>query len=242
MTLQAVLFDLDGTLVDTAPDLVAVLNRLLREEGQRLMPYAIARNEVSNGALGLIRLGFGTDLAQSRCEALRARFLEIYQDSICNNSLLFSGIRDIFNALNDHGIRWGIVTNKPRAFTEPLLAMLALRPDHGCVVSGDSLPQRKPHPAPLLLAADMLDCPAEQCAYIGDALRDIEAGRAAGMITVAALWGYIRQGEAPADWGADIVIRRPADIRDMLRRWPAAARPRSGHSGVLMPATTYSGD
>ncbi len=218
---KAVLFDLDGTLVDTAPDLVAVLNQLLREEGQRLMPYAIARNEVSNGAQGLIRLGFGSHLTDARSEALRDRFLEIYRNCVCNNSILFNGFNNLFNILLDNGIRWGIVTNKPKAFTEPLIAMLGLRPDHGCVVSGDSLPQRKPHPAPLQLAADMLDCPAEQCAYVGDALRDIEAGRAAGMVTLAALWGYIRPDEAPADWGADIVVRRPADISELIPRWPA---------------------
>lgn len=221
MTQHGVLFDLDGTLVDTAPDLVAVLNALLREQGRVRMPYAIARNEVSNGALGLLRLAFGENLPEPELGRLRERFLELYTENICKNSLIFHGFKDIFTLISMIGIRWGIVTNKPRALTEPLLVALGLRPDRACVVSGDSLPQRKPHPAPLQHAAALLGCVPEHCLYIGDARRDIEAGHAAGMFTVAAGWGYIRPSENPGDWNADVVIRRPAAIATVLSRWPA---------------------
>jgi N-acetyl-D-muramate 6-phosphate phosphatase len=221
MTPDAVLLDLDGTLVDTAPDLVAVLNALLREEGLVRMPYAVARNEVSNGALGLLRLAFGSDLQEPELERLRGRFLEIYQQNLCIHSNIFSGFRDILRLVSGVGIRWGIVTNKPRALTEPLVEALELRPDRDCVVSGDSLPHRKPHPAPLQLAAELLGCAPERCLYIGDARRDIEAGHAAGMVTAAAAWGYIRPAEDPAAWQADMVIRRPGGIAALLDRWPA---------------------
>jgi N-acetyl-D-muramate 6-phosphate phosphatase len=221
MTQAAVLFDLDGTLVDTAPDLVAVLNTLLREEGRTSMPYAVARNEVSNGALGLLRLAFGADLQEPELSRLRTRFLEIYQRDLCVHSSLFSGFQNILDFISGNGIRWGVVTNKPRALTEPLLQALALHPDRDCVVSGDSLPQRKPHPAPLQRAAQLLDCAPQRCLYIGDARRDIEAGHAAGMVTAAAAWGYIRPTENPYDWQADVVIRRPGGIATLLERWPA---------------------
>jgi N-acetyl-D-muramate 6-phosphate phosphatase len=219
MTIEAVLFDLDGTLVDTAPDLVGVLNRLLREEGRPCMPYAVARNEVSNGALGLIRLGFGEQPAEPDLQRLRDRFLTLYQQSICVNSFIFLGLSDTLTALSKLDLRWGIVTNKPQAFTAPLLQRLGLDRAAACVVSGDSLPQRKPHPAPLQLAARQLGVAAERCIYVGDAPRDIEAGHAAGMATVAAAYGYIRPHEDPNAWGADAVIRRPRDIEPVLERW-----------------------
>jgi N-acetyl-D-muramate 6-phosphate phosphatase len=219
MTIEAVLFDLDGTLVDTAPDLVRVLNLLLREEGRPCMPYAVARNEVSNGALGLIRLGFGGEPAERELQRLRQRFLVLYQRNICINSFIFHGLSDILSALSEIHLRWGIVTNKPRAFTEPLLQRLGLDRHAACVVSGDSLPQRKPHPAPLQLASRELGLPAERCIYVGDAQRDIEAGHAAGMATVAAAYGYIRPQDDPHAWGAHAVIRRPRDIEPVLVRW-----------------------
>ncbi len=210
MSLAAVIFDLDGTLVDTAPDLVAVLNRLLVEGGRTRMPYAIARNETSNGAAGLLRLGLGRSAAPDDVERLRPRFLEIYARCIADGSRLFMGLERIDELASRFGL--GIVTNKPDAFTKPLLAALELAPRFGCVVSGDRLPQRKPDPAPLKLAATELGLPASRCVYVGDAPRDIEAGRAAGMATIAAAYGYIRPTEDPYAWGADAVIRRPDDL------------------------------
>ncbi len=217
MTGGAVLFDLDGTLVDTAPDLVAVLNRMLGERGRPPVPYAIARNEVSNGAVGLIRLGFGADLPPDELEILRAQFLEIYMLGVCVKSRIFIGLQRIFENL-DHIRPWGIVTNKPRAMTEPLLDALGLAGRAGSVVSGDTLPQRKPDPAPLLFAARELGLEPGRCIYVGDAVRDIEAGHAAGMRTIAAAWGYIRPQANPRDWGADVVIRHPEELLDALDR------------------------
>jgi phosphoglycolate phosphatase len=212
---DAVLLDLDGTLVDTAPDLVSVLNHLLVEDGRPRMPYAIARNEVSNGALGLLRLGFGDQHSEQQMATLRQRFLQFYADNLCVNSSLFINIDDIH--YKDHDIAWGIVTNKPHALTVALLAALQIHDVPACVISGDRLPQRKPHPAPLQLAAAELGVEPQRCVYVGDALRDIEAGRAAGMATIAAAYGYIRPGEDLRTWGADLVIKRPNELRDALR-------------------------
>jgi N-acetyl-D-muramate 6-phosphate phosphatase len=216
MSVLGVLFDLDGTLVDTAPDLVAVLNTLLRERRRVLMPFAIARNEVSNGAIGLLRLGLGELPPADELAVLRQRFLEIYRENLCVESRLFIDIESLFK--NVHDVRWGIVTNKPHAFTEPLLAQLGIADRWGTVVSGDRLPQRKPDPAPLLLAAAELGLPPASCVYVGDAPRDIEAGRAAGMRTVAAAFGYIRPHEDPSSWGADVVVRQPHEVVGVLRR------------------------
>lgn len=214
MSFEALLFDLDGTLVDTAPDLISVLNQLLVERGRPRMPYAIARNEASNGAAGLIRLGFGSSLAAEQVDSLRRRFLELYALNICVKSRLLIDLESLSDIEDD--VDWGIVTNKPAAFTVPLLERLGLDRRASCVISGDRLPQRKPDPAPLLLAAAELGVVAERCVYVGDAPRDIEAGRAAGMTTIAAAYGYIRPADDPTSWGADLVLRRPADLPMLL--------------------------
>jgi phosphoglycolate phosphatase len=211
LTVRGLLFDLDGTLVDTAPDLVAVLNTLLAEADRPPMPYAVARNEVSNGALGLIRFGFGAALTDEQTESLRTRFLEIYTTDICNNSRVFFDIGALLHG-NYQDNCWGIVTNKPQGFTMPLLEALGIAPPSGCIVSGDTLKERKPHPAPLLLAARRLGLDPRDCVYVGDAPRDIEAGHAAGMTTVAALWGYIRPAEEPLAWSAHALVRHPREL------------------------------
>ena len=216
MSIEAILVDLDGTLVDTAPDLVAVLNKLLTDRGRPPVPYAIARNEVSNGALGLLRLGFPQRKSDTELEPLRLEFLEVYTRHVCIYSSLFNGLKTILSKLHDDSIPWGIVTNKPHSMTTPLLEELALPHPPGCVVSGDRLPQRKPHPAPLLLGASEIGIDAERCVYVGDARRDIDAGRAAGMTTIAAAYGYIRAGDDPAQWGASALIRRPGELLDAV--------------------------
>ncbi len=216
MTVEAILFDLDGTLVDTAPDLVAVLNRMLADAGRAPMPYAIARNEVSNGSTGLVRLGFGATGPAAEFESLRARFIELYARNVCINSRLYITLDDINDSIYKVGRRWGVVTNKPRAMTVPLLDALGLGGKPGSIVSGDQLPQRKPHPAPLLLAAEELEIAPQRCVYVGDAPRDIEAGRAAGMITIAAAYGYIRPHVDVTAWGADQVARHPRELVAML--------------------------
>lgn len=216
MNAAAILMDLDGTLVDTAPDLVGVLNALLADRGLAPVPYAVARNEVSNGAMGLLRLGFPERDGAAEFEPLRLEFLKVYSRSVSRNSFLFSGVNSVFEQIHDNGVPWGIVTNKPHALTAPLLEALDLPWPPACVVSGDRLPQPKPHPAPLRLCAREMGVAAEHCVYVGDARRDIDAGRAAGMATIAAGYGYIRPGDDPHAWGATAVIRRPAELLDAV--------------------------
>jgi phosphoglycolate phosphatase len=221
VSIAAVLLDLDGTLVDTAPDLVAVLNRLLVERGSPRMPYAVARNEVSNGARGLLRLGLGDRASADEVERLWPRFLELYAQDIASESRLFIDLSELDEMRSRFTL--GVVTNKPDAYTKPLLHALDLGARLGSVVSGDRLPQRKPDPAPLKLAAEELGVPAARCVYVGDAPRDIEAGRAAGMVTIAAAYGYIRPSENPYAWGADAVIRRPDGLQEALAALDSAA-------------------
>ncbi len=213
--LQAVLFDLDGTLLDTAPDMVGALDELRAEHTLEPMDFAAARAHVSNGALGLLRAGFA-HLDDDGREALRDRYLALYERRLCQATGLFPGMAAVLDALDAVGRPWGVVTNKPGYLTEPLLAGLQLRSRCACVVSGDTLARRKPHPDPLLHAAERLALPAEQTAYVGDASRDIEAGRAAGMRTVAAVYGYIQPGDDPTDWGADHQVSHPREILALL--------------------------
>lgn len=212
------LFDLDGTLADTAPDLVAVLNRLLAEVGRPPVPFGIARNQVSHGALGLIRLGFGLAREEPVDPLLRQRFLDLYAEHGHSNSRLFIELREILSIFSSTRVRWGIVTNKPAALTGPLLEVLGVAASAGTVVSGDTLPERKPHPAPLQLAAKTLELPAERCIYLGDAERDVIAGRAAGMRTIATSYGYIRPGEDVSAWQADAIVDHPRKIMPLLRQ------------------------
>lgn len=224
MTIEAVLFDLDGTLVDSAPDLVHVLNDMLRERSLPPMPYAVARNEVSNGAIGLVKLGFGARCSDSELGAMAERFREFYMRNICNYSKIFSGFHSIFDVLHKNERRWGIVTNKPQAMTDALLAKLGIDSLPACVIGGDRLPERKPHPAPLHLAAAELGVPSDRCVYVGDSPNDIQAGRAAGMRTVAAAYGYIRPGGDPHRWGADAVASHSRDIVATLATLDATLR------------------
>ena len=216
MSHTGILFDLDGTLVDTAPDLVAVLNRLLADAGRPPVPYAIARNEVSNGAVGLLRLGFRLEDQAPVDPDLRQAFLDLYHHIGHTNSRLFIKLESILNVVKDIDASWGIVTNKPADLTAGVLAQLGIGDQPGTLVCGDTLPQRKPHPAPLLHAATELGTPPANCIYIGDARRDIEAGRAACMRTIATTWGYIRPGEPIGNWGADAQVDHPRRIGPML--------------------------
>ena len=210
----AVLLDLDGTLVDTAPDMVAALNRLLAEEGLPPAPYAQARNQVSNGSAGMIRLGFTVE-PEERPDLIQ-RFLDLYFKNLTVYSRLFNGLESFLNLIHESKMPWGIVTNKPAWLTEPLMDHLGIEPAPGSIVSGDALPQRKPHPAPLQLAATQLEVPADGCVYIGDAARDIQAGRAAGMTTVAAHYGYIPFNDDPYAWNADHHVRHPSQLADCI--------------------------
>lgn len=214
---RAVFFDLDGTLIDTAPDMIAILADLLAANGYEALPYTLARASVSNGAMGLIRLAF-PEAAADLQERLYAEYLARYERAVCVNSTLFPGLPAILDDLDDRGLPWGIVTNKPQRMTDPLLAELGLGRRAACVISGDTLPQRKPDPAPLLLASRLAGVPPGQSIYVGDAQRDIAAGRAAGMATIAAAYGYIVSGDDPARWLADQVATDTVELAKLIRK------------------------
>jgi 2-phosphoglycolate phosphatase len=213
--IRSVLFDLDGTLLDTAPDLVRVLNQVRVEQGRAPLPYELARTQVSHGSAGLIRLGF-PDLSGDPLEALRLRLLGLYSAQVSIDTALFDGCQAVLDELASRDMPWGIVTNKPGFLTTPLLASLGLAESAGCVVSGDTLPQRKPHPAPLLLAASQLSLQPAQCLYVGDAERDVQSARAAGMPVLVAKYGYLGPDDDPQAWGPDALIDAPLQIIDWL--------------------------
>ena len=185
---RAVLFDLDGTFADTAPDLARALNRVRAEQGLAPLPPAAARPYTSSGARGLLKAGFGITPESEGYVALRDLFLAFYEEELCVETRLFDGIPELLAKIKVRKLPWGIVTNKGKRFTEPLLRLLAVDHLAACVVSGDSTAHIKPRPAPLLRAASLLSLPAAACVYIGDDLRDAQAARAAGMHFLAAGW------------------------------------------------------
>ena len=213
---RAVLFDLDGTFADTAADLARALNRVRVERGMAPIAPEVARPHTSAGARGLLKAGFGVNPGDEDYPALRERFLDFYEDELCVDTRLFDGIPEVLARIQARKLSWGIVTNKGKHFTEPLLKLLAVDHLAACVVCGDSTPHIKPHPAPLLHAASLLSLPPAACVYVGDDLRDIQAARAAGMPFLAAGWGYLGEGGDPASWGADAVLSRPLEILDLL--------------------------
>lgn len=210
--LKTVLFDLDGTLADTAPDLAAALNQLRLECGLTAMPYAQIRPVVSHGATALIKLGLGIDTENPRFSLLRERFLAFYYKDLANGTALFPGMQEVLAGIESRGLRWGIVTNKPAWLTDPLLFKMGLAERAACIVSGDTTPQKKPHPEPLLHACRCTNDIPGECLYIGDAQRDIEAGKNAGMRTLVALFGYLAEDDRPQTWGADGAVETPAEI------------------------------
>jgi len=200
----AVLFDLDGTLLDTAPDLGAAVNHVLQREGMAPLPDTVIRRIASDGALGLLKAGFGEEqLARMDTPALRQALLDYYAAHLYEGTRPYQGMPEFIAWLNTQGIRWGIVTNKPAFLTEPLMAQVAELPHCGVIVSADTLPVRKPHPDPMFYACAQLGVEPAECLYVGDHIRDIEAGRAAGMRTAIAGWGYMDPAEATTEWGAD---------------------------------------
>lgn len=216
--IRTILFDLDGTLADTAPDLAHALNALLAEENRAPLPFAAIRPVVSHGSAALIQLGFGLAPADAAYADLRARLLAHYAKDLCRHTRVFPGTTELLAALQQRGIRWGIVTNKPAFLTEPLVQRLAFDHPPCCVVSGDTVANRKPHPEPMLWACKIAGGRPEQYVYVGDAERDIRAGKDAGMHTLVALFGYIGENESPAQWSADGMIKAPLDILDWLDR------------------------
>ncbi len=211
-SVHTVLFDLDGTLLDTAPDLAFALNAVLVEQKREPLPFEQIRPWVSYGGMRLIKNGFQLSDDDPALEPLRQRFLTIYADHLADQTRLFPGMAEVLETLEKQGIQWGVVTNKPTWLTEPLLQQLGLTSRSVCNISGDTLPQRKPHPAPLLHACQLAQSTPEACVYVGDASRDIEAGQRAGMRTLVALYGYIEAQEKPAQWGATGMLQKPLDL------------------------------
>jgi phosphoglycolate phosphatase len=217
-----VLFDLDGTLVDSAPDLAGAANDLRVARGLSELPFAQLRPMVGAGARGMVGRAFGVGPGDDDFAELRDAFLAIYESRLARLTAVFADVVPLLDALEADGLRWGIVTNKATRFTAPLVSALRLDARAATVVCGDSTPHAKPHPAPLLEAARRIGVAPQQCIYVGDDLRDVQAGRAAGMRTVAAAWGYLGEGEAIDDWGADHVIATPAELLTLLAlRWQA---------------------
>ena len=214
--IRTVLFDLDGTLADTAPDLAHALNALLAAEGRGPLPYETIRPVVSHGAGALIRLGFGLGPDDPEFGRLRQRLLDIYSANLSRYTRLFPGVAELLRALQERGRNWGIVTNKPAFLTDPLVKQLNPEPPPACVVSGDTTTNRKPHPEPMLHACALAGSEPAQCLYVGDAARDIRAGKDAGMRTLVALFGYISKDETPQNWGADGMIHYPREVLDWL--------------------------
>jgi len=213
---RAVLFDLDGTFADTAPDLARALNRVRAERGLPPLPPEVARPWTSSGARGLLKAGFNIKPDDQDYGVLREKFLDYYEKDLCVETRLFDGVPELIAKLRARHLPWGIVTNKGKRFTDPLLRLLKVDHLAACAVSGDSTAHTKPHPAPLLLAASLLSLSPGQCLYVGDDLRDAQAARAAGMRFVAAGWGYLGEGGDPSAWGADAVLSRPQEIPDLL--------------------------
>jgi len=209
---DAVLFDLDGTFADTAPDLAAALNRLRADLDLAPVPTARLRPHTSHGVRGMLAAGLDMRPADPLYDEFRERFLHYYSADICVHTTIFAGIDEVLDACERRGAAWGIVTNKAQRFTLPLLHQLGYARRAACVVSGDSARRAKPAPQPMQLACRLLAADATRCLYVGDDLRDIQAGRAAGMATVAVRYGYLGDGEPIEAWGADHLVARAEDI------------------------------
>ena len=214
--IDTVLFDLDGTLVDTAPDLGYALNVQLERHGKATLPLEVIRPYASHGTRGLLHIGFGMTPQDAKFAMMRDEYLDIYDQVFTRSPRLFDGMESLLSTLEDKGVHWGVVTNKPRRFTRPLIESMGLSPRASAVISGDDAPQPKPSPATLLMACAKIGTTPLKCIYIGDAARDIEAGRAAGMKTAVALFGYIDSSDKPNEWMADFMIQKPEELIDIL--------------------------
>lgn len=203
MQLKALLLDLDGTLIDTAPDMVGTLNRLLESEGIAPVEAQVAARQVSNGARALIRHGFGENLTEQRELQLIENFLSDYAEHVCEDSVIYDGMSEVLTLCQDNDIKWGVITNKPLQLSRDLLEGLNLLNRCSILLGGDSLPVKKPDPAPMLHTCMVLNLAPSECLYVGDHARDVEAGGNAGMDTAAALWGYLQHDDDASRWGAD---------------------------------------
>jgi phosphoglycolate phosphatase len=214
---RAVLFDLDGTLIDSAPDLAGAANELRAAHDLPPLPYAVLRPMVGAGARGMVGAAFGLGPDDARFMGLRDDFLARYERRMLRETQVFDAMRPVLQALAAADMPWGIVTNKAARFAEPVVRGLQLHTATATLVCGDTTPHAKPHPAPLYEAARRLGLAAADCVYVGDDLRDVQAGRAAGMPTLAAAWGYLGQGDAIEHWGADAVLPEPKALLNWLQ-------------------------
>ncbi len=219
--IQGVLFDLDGTLLDSAPDLYAALLAQCAEENVAPPPYAAVREVVSRGARAVLRTAFAA-CGEPALEALVPRYLQLYQDVMAQQTRAFDGIDDLLARLEAGGLRWGIVTNKAAFLTDELVGRIGWAERASAVISGDTLPVKKPDPAPVLLACERAGVSPAHCLFVGDDQRDIQAGTAAGLFTVAVTWGYLDGGD-PHGWGADAVLEHPGELAALLQLEPASA-------------------
>lgn len=216
MILKAVLFDLDGTLLDTAPDFVTTLNLLLAEEKRLPLDYQTIRNTVSNGAKALIQLGFQIDETDADFERLRQRLLALYSLHLADKTQPFEGINDVLAFTSEHNMSWGVVTNKPYVYTEPLLKQMPFRIAPHTVICPDHVKHRKPHPEPMLLACKQIGCEPSEAIYLGDHRRDIESAQNAHMLTIACAYGYIDASDKVADWHADYTVQHAREVVPIL--------------------------
>lgn len=215
--IRTVLFDLDGTLVDSAPDLAGATNEMLAARGLPEVPYERLRPMVGAGARGMIGVAFGVTPMQTAFAPLRDEWFDRYEQRLLRSTYAFDGVEAMLAALVADGLSWGIVTNKSERFALPLTRGLPWAARAAAVIGGDTTPRSKPHPEPLFEAARRAGVPPESCIYVGDDARDIVAGRAAGMLTVAVRWGYLGDGEPIEAWGADVVIDTPAELVEWLQ-------------------------
>ncbi len=215
-SLSCILFDLDGTLADTAPDLIAALNRSIQKYHYSAVEYQHIKPFISHGAVAMIK----QCLPDCNDEKLQAKILEVmlddYQQNIAQYTQLYQGMESLLDHIENRGLKWGVVTNKRQRFTKPLIAALDLTDRAACIISGDTTDKAKPYPEPMLAACEQAEVKPEQCIYIGDAAHDIEAGKAAGMKTMAATWGYLKPEDIPEQWGADFLIDSPDEILAFL--------------------------
>ena len=212
--IKTVLFDLDGTLADTAPDLAGALNHVLKSHNYDPLPNETIRPHVSHGGVALTTLGFGKD--HPDFDDIYKELLARYESNIADETVLFDGMNELLVELEENGMNWGVVTNKPAWLTDPLMQALNLSSRAATIVSGDTLTERKPHPAPLLHACEQAGSKPSECIYIGDAERDIEAGNRAGMPSIVALFGYIAESDKPNSWGAHASINHPQEIISII--------------------------
>jgi N-acetyl-D-muramate 6-phosphate phosphatase len=216
--IRAVMFDLDGTLLDTAPDFIAVVNQLLVEKERDELPHETIRACVSNGSRALIMMAFAIEETHEDFHPLRERLLELYLKHIAVFTTMFPGIQDLLNNLAERNIPWGIATNKPAAYTVPLLEQLNIQPEPVVVLCPDHVKDAKPHPESLYLAAETIGCSPEEIIYVGDHHRDIECGRRAGCITIAAAYGYIEDEISVGDWQADYRVDHAEDLWPIIEK------------------------